>query len=433
MYSKVKSINNNKMKPKYTSKYANRFETLTFDDINEEMLNDKQFIKEYSDHFANKVIEQMMNEPFDPVKYANNGDDSFSSCSTGSINTSDSDSDSDISYTDDSSNDDSSDDDSGSEDSSIEKYKTKNTSKKITKPTENNIKPKKKSQEKPVKTKKNSVSQKEQVSKTKKTVKQTETKVSKSKKSTEQQNEEIIKENVQDDGSGEWIIASKKQKKKQEPIKPTKPAKLTKSTKINSIVEKKPMNIEVNNNCEPQNNNTLNKNIEIINNANETIDPKIYKFHNTWNIWTHETESKDWSDMSYKIAYTITNMHDFWTFFNGVNKLNQWKYNFFVMKSDSHPTWEHETNRNGGTCSIRVDISNSMDILEQLLILLMNETLTEEIDDINGISFTAKGNWCIIKVWNKNNKNNISTQIPSYLRKIYPSISIKYKENIPEY
>lgn len=157
------------------------------------------------------------------------------------------------------------------------------------------------------------------------------------------------------------------------------------------------------------------------------------KFQNIWNVWIHENDSKDWSIESYKIIHKITNIIEFWEFFNNIHKLNQWKYNFFVMKDNSHPTWEHVSNRLGGTCSIRIDINNSIDIIEQMSILLTNESLTTEINDINGISFAAKSNWCVIKIWNKNNKNNISTQMPSYLRKIYPAISIKYKENIPEY
>ena len=171
----------------------------------------------------------------------------------------------------------------------------------------------------------------------------------------------------------------------------------------------------------------------IIDNENLEKDISEYKFQNKWYIWIHEVDSKDWSTKSYKIIHTIENISDFWQFFNNTHQLNQWKYNFFVMKGSSHPTWEHSTNRNGGTCSIRIDISQSIDILEQLAILLVNESLTEEINDINGISFAAKGNWCVIKIWNRDNKNNISNQMPSYLRKIYPAISIKYKENIPEY
>ena len=160
---------------------------------------------------------------------------------------------------------------------------------------------------------------------------------------------------------------------------------------------------------------------------------KELNFQNKWYVWLHEIDSKDWSAKSYKIIHTIENLWDFWQFFNHTYLLNQWKYNFFIIKSNSHPTWEHSTNRNGGTCSIRIDIGQSVEIIEQLSILLVNESLTDEINDINGISFAAKGNWCVIKIWNRDYKNNISNQIPPYLRKIYPAISIKYKENIPEY
>ena len=170
-----------------------------------------------------------------------------------------------------------------------------------------------------------------------------------------------------------------------------------------------------------------------INKYNIEQEMKELNFQNKWYVWLHEIDSKDWSAKSYKIIHTIENLWDFWQFFNHTYLLNQWKYNFFIIKCNSHPTWEHSTNRNGGTCSIRIDISQSIEIIEQLSILLVNESLTDEINDINGISFAAKGNWCVIKIWNRDYKNNISNQIPPYLRKIYPAISIKYKENIPEY
>lgn len=169
------------------------------------------------------------------------------------------------------------------------------------------------------------------------------------------------------------------------------------------------------------------------NKYNVEQEMKELNFQNKWYVWLHEIDSKDWSAKSYKIIHTIENLWDFWQFYNHTYLLNQWKYNFFIIKANSHPTWEHSTNRNGGTCSIRIDIGQSIEIIEQISILLVNESLTDEINDINGISFAAKGNWCVIKIWNRDYKNNISNQMPPYLRKIYPAISIKYKENIPEY
>jgi hypothetical protein len=158
-----------------------------------------------------------------------------------------------------------------------------------------------------------------------------------------------------------------------------------------------------------------------------------HKLNNIWYVWVHEIESRDWSPESYKIIYEIKNISEFWRFLNNIHKLNQWKYHFFLMKAHSHPTWEHTSNRNGGSASIRIDVTHSIDIIEQIVILAFNESLTEQINDINGICFAAKGSWSVVKIWNKDKRNNIGAQLPGYMKKIYPSISIKYKDNTPEY
>lgn len=165
----------------------------------------------------------------------------------------------------------------------------------------------------------------------------------------------------------------------------------------------------------------------------EIEESEKFKFENKWNLWIHETETKDWSHSSYKLMYTISNIKEFWDLVSNLHLLDHWKYNFFLMKSNSYPTWEHPTNRHGGTCSMRIDVSQSIELLEQLLLLTVNESLVDELEEINGISFGAKGNWSVVKIWNRDNKNNITSQMPTYLRRIYPSISIKYKENTPEY
>lgn len=224
--------------------------------------------------------------------------------------------------------------------------------------------------------------------------------------------------NSSDIQSDDWINETKKKKKnklKKEEIKLTK-------EEIILDNNKKEEEIKLDNNIEFKSNN-----------INEIDKPSDYKFQNKWYVWTHDVDSKNWSAESYKLKYTINNIQSFWEFFNVLSKLNQWKFNFFIMKDNSHPTWEHSTNRNGGICSLRIDISQSIDIIEQLGLLLVSESLTEKIDDINGLSFVAKGNWCVLKIWNKNNSNNISNQMPQYLKKIYPALTIKYKENIPEY
>jgi hypothetical protein len=197
------------------------------------------------------------------------------------------------------------------------------------------------------------------------------------------------------------------------------------SKDINKINTIQIDNINCNNTINKQNNNLIQEKL--------LLEMKEYKFLNLFNIWVHTIDSKDWTKTSYKVVYKIKSLYDFWEFFTNIHLYNQWKYNFFIMKENSFPSWEDETNRNGGTCSIRIDINKSIELIEQLCILLVNETLINDSNDINGISFYAKNNWCIIKIWNKNNKNNISQQLPQYLRKMYPSITIQYKVNTPEY
>jgi hypothetical protein len=156
------------------------------------------------------------------------------------------------------------------------------------------------------------------------------------------------------------------------------------------------------------------------------------KLKSTWNVWVHRTESNDWSNESYKIIYKLDTLSTFWKFFNNVVKLDYIKYQFYIMRSNSCPTWEHETNRNGGNCSIRLSKDKMIDLLEQLAVLILNETFNDLPQEINGLSFGVKVNWGLIKIWNSNNKHDITAFVPSYMTKKYMA-SCRYKSVEPEY
>lgn len=156
------------------------------------------------------------------------------------------------------------------------------------------------------------------------------------------------------------------------------------------------------------------------------------KFVSKWNVWVHLNNSTNWTPESYKIVYKIDNISSFWSFFNNIQNLNFEKYQFYIMKDCSCPTWEHETNRDGGTCSIRLPKDRIEDVIEQLSILVLNDTFNDHPHEINGISFGIKQNWGLIKIWNSNAENDISTFVPNYLTKKY-SATPRYKKNEPEY
>jgi len=66
-------------------------------------------------------------------------------------------------------------------------------------------------------------------------------------------------------------------------------------------------------------------------------------------------------------------------------------------------------------------------------VYLMCSKLVLLVDDINGISFTPKNNWAIIKIWNKDKNNDLTKLLHRDLLNKYKKVSIQYKKNEPEY
>lgn len=161
-------------------------------------------------------------------------------------------------------------------------------------------------------------------------------------------------------------------------------------------------------------------------------DGSEYKLENPWYIWTHLSESSNWTQESYKNIFTIDSLKTFWEFFGNIDKLDIIKHQFYIMRNSSGPTWEHPSNRNGGICSIRVIKDRTIEIIEQIAILILNECFSDNPSDINGLSFSVKHNWGVIKIWNRTGSNDTSTQIPSYILKKYSSTP-RFSSNQPEY
>lgn len=161
-------------------------------------------------------------------------------------------------------------------------------------------------------------------------------------------------------------------------------------------------------------------------------DGSIHKLETQWYIWTHQSESTNWTTESYKHIFTIDSLKSFWEFFGNIDKLDIIKHQFYIMRKSSSPTWEHESNRHGGICSVRVIKDRSIEIIEQISILILNESFSDNPSDINGISFCVKHNWGVVKIWNGTAANDISTQIPMYMLKRY-SASPRFVINEPEY
>lgn len=153
----------------------------------------------------------------------------------------------------------------------------------------------------------------------------------------------------------------------------------------------------------------------------------------TYNLWCHDIYSKDWSLNGYTKLCQISSVADFWKVFNNLDKLGYKNNNLFFMKEDTDPTWEHVNNRDGGICSIKIDLSKSLHAYEELCSHMVCDILSKMSDDINGISYSPKSTWAIIKIWNKNKNNDLTKLLTPYIMQQYQDCCMRYKQNDPEY
>jgi len=127
-----------------------------------------------------------------------------------------------------------------------------------------------------------------------------------------------------------------------------------------------------------------------------------------WVIWYHN-EKDNWKLSGYKELYKINNATSFWKFYNNWDKvggvLNK---HFFLMKENVTPIWEDINNINGGCWSFKIQEDQAEDLWEDLSVYLVCNKLCPCIEnEILGLSICQKkNNNTVIKIWNKNSKNN---------------------------
>lgn len=134
----------------------------------------------------------------------------------------------------------------------------------------------------------------------------------------------------------------------------------------------------------------------------------IQTFKHSWNLWYH-SEKDNWDISGYEKMYEIKTPLDFWQLFNNWKKLGGiLSKQFFIMKNNIKPIWEDENNRKGGCWSFKININQAFELWKELSVLLVcDELLSDNNEELTGISICLKkNNNCVIKLWNKNSKNN---------------------------
>jgi hypothetical protein len=138
-----------------------------------------------------------------------------------------------------------------------------------------------------------------------------------------------------------------------------------------------------------------------------------------WTVWIHKADCQVWTEESYTNIYVVNSIGSFWRFFNNFHALDKVRNQCFIMRNKIKPIWEDNDNRNGGICSIKLDcfskqgrIDIGVEIMICICLLVMNETLIQSNEEINGISYSIKNRSVLIKLWCKNFNNKISEKLP---------------------
>ena len=144
------------------------------------------------------------------------------------------------------------------------------------------------------------------------------------------------------------------------------------------------------------------------------------EFQNNWTVWYHNSKD-DWTINGYKKLYTIKTIKDYWKLYNNWDQLGTINNkHFFMMKNNITPIWEDKDNKNGGCWSYKVNENIAQQLWDDLSLHLVTNSLSTIKNDIVGLSACLKkNNFSVIKIWNKESKNNSLNLLSSEILKKY--------------
>ena len=77
------------------------------------------------------------------------------------------------------------------------------------------------------------------------------------------------------------------------------------------------------------------------------------------------------------------------------------------MQKGISPIWEDPENKKGGCWSFKIHANQAQDLWDDLSNYMVTENLSSKLNSITGLSICLKkNNYSVVKIWNKNSKDN---------------------------
>ena len=138
-----------------------------------------------------------------------------------------------------------------------------------------------------------------------------------------------------------------------------------------------------------------------------------------WCLWIHLVNEPDWSIASYIRVLECHSIEELIALHETVilSESVIRKCMLFYMKESIQPSWEHETNMNGGCFTFKISGTNIKETWANILYMVAGNTISNNPDfikDINGVVLSPKKHYYVVQLWMKTKiytDSDISPQI----------------------
>lgn len=140
----------------------------------------------------------------------------------------------------------------------------------------------------------------------------------------------------------------------------------------------------------------------------------LHVLHDNWVLWAHMPHDTDWSMKSYKKISDVQTVEEAIALCETIPDKMTKNCMLFLMRNGIHPTWEDSKNINGGSFSYKINNKYVPDTWKLLFYSIIGESISknkEFLKCVNGITISPKKNFCIIKIWMSDCKNQNSELI----------------------
>ena len=140
--------------------------------------------------------------------------------------------------------------------------------------------------------------------------------------------------------------------------------------------------------------------------------PETVRFQSDWVLWYFNPTNKDWDLKYYTRIALVTTPQQLWSVLAGIDS-QAWKVGyFFFMKNGHRPKWDVPENENGGSWSKKVSTADIYDIAIDLIVHCVankDGLIPTNPGSLVGFSTSPKGDFNILKIWNKDTKQHANT------------------------